>query len=388
MIERFLSFFLFFFILIFKLVSFFFKKKNEKLIFVQDRVADLPNVRLKKISFALNKHSIYPVLLIHKDQLKNFELISNNFEKIFTYNSYLDLIIFTLKNKNSIFNFFTEVELISGLLINICKPKKFFFDNYDQLYGIHKDFRRVPLEKYLITNSFNICRSGELKLIKKKNKHIFFPDYFLKLRVDSNLELRQLKNNHKIKIVYGGQIRESYEWGQNNYNHNHEDIIKNFGNFKNIILDIFPTQSLSQESRKDYKKLCEKYENVNFNESLPYNDFVEKLSEYDFGISITPTINKKANIKNKYSMANKIFDYLSNGVMILYPKLDFEHIIKPYEERFLKHYGFFIKIDLKKSENEILEKLKKFKKNVKINNLNNLLIDNHIKRLINFYGLN
>ena len=114
------------------------KEKVNELIFLQDNNATKPNIRLEKIVKSLNKKKIYPNILIHKKKLINFTKIEKCFKKIYTYDNFIDLFIFSIKNNKSKFSFFSESELLTGLTIRLFNQNKFYFDNYDQNIGIHK----------------------------------------------------------------------------------------------------------------------------------------------------------------------------------------------------------------------------------------------------------
>ncbi len=379
---KFLSFIISFF-------SVFLKKKNiNELIFCQDKSGVTPNIRLEKIVKSLNKKQIYPNLFIHKSKLINFTKIEKCFKKIYTYNNFIDLLIFSIKNNKSKFSFFTESELLSGLTIRLCNQNKFYFDNYDQIVGIHKkNILFTIIEKFLILNSYNICRSNEIKILKEKNiKHIFFPDYISKILLTEQSIIKK-RTKEILDVCYGGKVKESREWGKNTYDHNLEEVIVKFSKFKKINLHIFPSSFLSEKSRNDYINLCNKYNNVFFYETLKHDEYLKKIVNFDFGLTIFPSINEIANKKNKYSMANKLFDYLSCGMIILYPNFDLKTKINPFSNRFLKHYNFLASVNIDKNEDYVASKLFESLNKMNFKNLEKNLIDNQIHRLIKFYGI-
>lgn len=363
------------------------KEKVNELIFLQDNNATKPNIRLEKIVKSLNKKKIYPNILIHKKKLINFTKIEKCFKKIYTYDNFIDLFIFSIKNNKSKFSFFSESELLTGLTIRLFNQNKFYFDNYDQNIGIHKKPNHI-IEKFLILNSFNICRSSEIKILKKKNiKHIFFPDYISKILLTEKSIKNKKKTKELLDVCYGGKVKESRDWGKNTYDHNLDEVIIKFSKFKRINLHIFPSGILSDKSRKDYIKLCNKYSNIFFYDTLEHDEYLKKIINFDFGLTIFPSVNKIANIKNKHSMANKLFDYLSCGMMVLYPNFNIKTEINPFSNKFLKHYDFLASVDIDKDEDYVLSRLFKSLNKMNFKNLEKNLIDNQIHRLIKFYEI-
>ena len=304
----------------FYFISTFFKKKNNKnLIFLQDRNSIIPNIRLEKILLSLNKRNIYPILLIDDKKYHSFNKLKKNFKKIYTYKNYYELLIFSLKNNSDYFHFFTESELTSGLVVRLTRPGKFFFDNYDQIFGIHNHSNIINLiiERFLILNSFNICRSAEIKILKnKKIKHIFFPEYISKILVTPEL-IEKKKSKTVLNICYGGKLKESSDWGKSTYDHNHDEVINRFGKFKKINLHLFPSAILSEKSKKDYKNLWKNFKNVYFHNSLDHKSISKKLKIWFWSYN-SSILNESANMKSKYSMANKLL-IMSCGLTVIYP---------------------------------------------------------------------
>ena len=56
-------------------------------------------------------------------------------------------------------------------------------------------------------------------------------------------------------------------------------------------------------------------------------------------------------------MANKLFDYLSCGMMVLYPNFNIKTEINPFSNKFLKHYDFLASVDIDKDEDYVLSRL-------------------------------
>ena len=94
----------------------------------------------------------------------------------------------------------------------MCNQNKFYFDNYDQIVGIHKkNILFTIIEKFLILNSYNICRSNEIKILKEKNiKHIFFPDYISKILLTEQSIIKK-RTKEILDVCYGGKVKESRE---------------------------------------------------------------------------------------------------------------------------------------------------------------------------------
>jgi hypothetical protein len=299
------------FILIF--VSFFFKKEKNSQIYFLSENASGTNIRLIKIAKALNIKKLKPTLIINK-RLNNYKEHYHLFKNIIYYDGYFELAKIILKIRNNPLHAFMQGNIRDIFVANICKSNNFFFDNYDQLSEILENNLKSVIEKLIIYNSINICRSTEISLLtKKKINHIFFTDYISELNTSYN-ELKKKRERKNIKICYVGKIKEYDEWQNlNSFDPNMNETILWFSKFKKISLHIFPSYLLSQKSRKKYSDLCMPYKNIFFNKSLNHKSMLKKIKDFDCGIVVFPIVNwpnKMAQKKYVYAMGNKIFDYL------------------------------------------------------------------------------
>lgn len=358
------------------------KRANSLVILIDDA-----SQRFYKITKCLLENDINLILLAN-ERIINHDLIKklNIKEKFFFQNEFeLAKKIFNFRNNN--FYYFCQGGYLYGNIALLIKKNKFYFDNYDQYTGIFDkiNFIKKNLELNLVNKADLVVSRGlELNHLKNKNsKNIFFPDYIDQNNYSIN---NNKKNTDFIDICYIGKIKPSIHWGNNLwYDQKDDQVIKWFSNFKNIRYHIFPSSSLDKKSITEYKTFCEKYENIFFYTNLNYEDLLLKLKSYDFGIAnfefgvpeCKPLVKKL-----KYSMANKIYDYLETGLGIIYStnSINYEN----FTQKFMKHYNFAVEIDTDKNyTNEDLFKILNKKRNeLNFNKINNLFIQKHIKRLI------
>ena len=329
----------------------------------------------------MNNRNIKPILIVKKNSTIPEDLF---FEKIYFFNRFFELLIICFKNRNHLIYYSCQGLYLYGVIALICKNNKFFFDNYDQYTGVFNDvnFLKSFFEMKLIKKAdLNISRGLELNHLNKKYKNIFFPDYLIK----KNISIKKNKEKKLINICYIGKLKPSNLWNnKNDYDQNDDDVIKWFSRFTNINYHLFPSTNLDNNSINDYKKLCSKYPNIYFNENTNYKDMLVKISDFDYGIAnfdiVTPS-NKNLKNKLKYSMANKIFDYIQCGLGVIFSR--HENNYSNFTYNFMKHYGFAIDIEVEKFQTDNLyDFLNNKKKSINFDNLELMDIKKNIVRLL------
>ena len=290
---------------VFPAIIYFYRKrnKNEKLIvFLTDR----PSFREVKLAYGLENIG-YKVVIVAPAGLPFDESV---FYKVERYSNIAAGIIKVVKYPAYIYHFFSHMNYdIQAYLIKH-KPGKIVFDDYDILRDYyHECFVdhdiQIKKEKYCLENADGLCcRSLETQHLKKTYSYrfgprIFFPEYCM-----CTHKTKEVKKTGQVSIVFaGGFPRYLYEFAK-------------ICNEHDIILKIYSCNKLD-DCLKDYKNIIQCGVITN------YNEFIEAVSESDFGVQIpfsseTGALDyKNPDLKSKYSMANKIFDYLDAGLAVI-----------------------------------------------------------------------
>ena len=299
--------------LVFPVIIYFCKKRNkdEKLIVF---LTNNPLFREVKLAYGL-KNIGYKVVIVAPARISFDESV---FYKVERYSNIIVGIIKVIKYSPYIYHLFSQMNYdIQAYLIKH-KPGRIIFDDYDVLRDYyHECFIdhdiQIEKEKYCLENADGLCcRSLETQHLKREygykfGPRIFFPEYCMCIHKNKNHNHNHNHNHHErkqISIVFvGGFPRYLYEFAR-------------ICDENDIAFKIHSWNKLD-DSLKDYKNIIE----------CPiitdYSEFIETISECDFGVQITFSSEtaaleyKNPYLKGKYSMANKIFDYLDAGLPVI-----------------------------------------------------------------------
>lgn len=164
-------------------------------------------------------------------------------------------------------------------------------------------------------------------------------------------------------------------------------ILRRIGNNKDCIFHIF-VGNCSESDRKKLEELEKKYAGFKVFYGMKYNELIFRISGYDYGCFLMTggkNIPEEESIDNLHygssyinSIANRYFDYLDANIPIIgtLPKKQCDY---------LDEYGVVVKMNLPDLDIEYLKKNKfVYKQNVeKIKD--QMLMDNHIQRLIDWF---
>ena len=245
------------------------------------------------------------------------------------YSSGEELMYYLLQNNNSIIHIFSSSfnPYISHIVVkNQAYLGKVIYEAYDIANGFYTniDDERLAIEKYCLANASGVCyREFSLEYqenimnLKIQKKRIRFWDYCS----DEYLIPDAKSDDKELTICFSGGVITEEEYAD-----------CPFGGFLGIAdwcdenkchFHVYP--SVWNEKRYEkYIKRSEMDPYFHFHKTIPYEQLIKEISQYDFGI--TPTSDSiwdkdicGYNTRNKYVYAatNKYFDYLDAGLPII-----------------------------------------------------------------------
>ena len=342
-----------------------YRGNNQTLVFVADRT--MP--RIPKIGLELIKKGYYIILLTKQATSFDREV----FSEVIIYHSFLGLNFYTKKIKSNIIHVFSLWNFNTAYYLIKNKPGKIVFDDYDVLAGmVNEKYASINLpnqykkEKYCLENADAICcRSIETQYAKRymgyqiKGKRIFFPEYLWK----ESLAIDNIDKKEKVLVYAGNCNRFAIKIA--------EELQKIDWQF-----DVYP--AITKNIFKNIPHNLKLYKTV-----LP-NKLIETLSNYQYALLMPPELAELEGVytlnKRKYAMSGKIFDYLEANLKIVISEYDFLIFL-------VKRYSSCIVLEKGKAIESLADKLASFQdENLLIKyDVNNIILENNINRLIKFY---
>ena len=277
---------------------------------------------------------------------------------------------------------------------------KIVFATYDVLNDgyVQISKKNKLLERYCLENADGVVWrwfSKEFLMKRKgfeyKGKSIQFLDYCRGFSLNKNIEEDdKLKLCFVIGAVYDF-LDQSIKKNEGIYNESAriDTILKKLGNKDDCVFHIFIGECNNKEERMELNKLENNFLNFKVFYGTSYNELIPKISEYDYGCFLSTggkDIPELKSIDNMYygsnfinAEGNRFFDYLDAGIPIV-------ATIPKKQCDFFEKFGVLVKMDICNMDIEYLKKNKvSYKKKVE-NARNELLIDNQIQRLIDFFN--
>ncbi len=206
------------------------------------------------------------------------------------------------------------------------------------IYDSHEYFTGVPeLEKN------NFARKTWLKIEKyifPKLKHVFTvnnsiaelykKEYNVDVKVVRNIPRKREINIIKTKEELGLPVDKKiliYQGAGINVDRGVEELIQSMQFINNTLLMIIGSGDVINELKKNVIdfNLTEK---VTFINKLPYDQLISYTSIADLGL----TLDKDTNINYRFSLPNKIFDYIHAGIPILASNLiEVRKVVEDYK---------------------------------------------------------
>ncbi len=255
-----------------------------------------------------------------------------------------------------------------AFMLSVAGHRRWILDSYDVLLAytdspLQSSSVKLWIEEWCVARAPAVCsRSLEWQLLKKKGVKIkqilFFPEYpETVLSQEKNAQL--FKQSGLQKMIYGGGL--------------HESMLKPIVHLLNVNLQAQLTVCAARKSLERLPsyakaKALEKQGQLTCLGRLPYAEYIKLCRQHNIGVLIE--FNAFI-IKEPYAMANKVFDYIEQGLIVLINENHFCY-------RLLKRYVPIIGYKGSKQGNLHYNP-------VAVNSVKRLLMKNNIKRLITFY---
>lgn len=241
---------------------------------------------------------LFLFLLFHKFDL----LVSNDLDTLMP-----NYLISRLKNKPIVYDsheLFTETpEVINRRFVqNVwLKIEKWIFPKLKDVFTVSDSIAQVFKEKYDV----------DVKVVRNVPPTRKFD------KIKSRQELN-LPENKKIVILQGAGI---------NIQRGAEELIQSMQYLKEHLLLIVGGGDVIQEIKKLTAEL-----NLNHKVEFLPRQSIEELYNYTKNADLGITIDKDTNLNYKYSLGNKLFDYIHAGIPVLAsPLVEIKKIVSTYD---------------------------------------------------------
>lgn len=358
----------------------------KQVVFISER----PTVRVSKIAYGL-KNAGWHVILLHQMPLV-FAAESKYFDEVLQFNNPLEVLKLAKSYNPVAYHVFASWQFNVAELIIRHKPGKIVYDDYDVLLENYKEGSIHPetlqQERYCLENADALCiRNSAYQTAKhslRKRKLIYFMEYCWDLK-DLHNEYMEHSNKDGFHLVYVGNF--SIEKIHGNDGSGMLKFAQKMAQ-KKIYYHLYPVMwpGKFEDAFSDHLALARETPYFNIHHSLPPEDMVREIAQYDFGLFNAWDF--PADTNTTYlphliykCVANKMFDYIDAGLGVLVLKGSFA-------EWMLKRYGvgigaYFHEIaDVISSHSS--DTVKEIRKNA-YRARKKLSIDLQIRRLINFY---
>ncbi|MCM1231275.1 MAG: hypothetical protein NC489_14235 [Ruminococcus flavefaciens] len=278
-----------------------------------------------------------------------------------------------------------EYEVACNLIKNKKELGKVVYSAYDLFWGYYRNSIKksakiaVEKEKFCLENADGICFRdwGEDFLRENSNYKIGRCVQLFDGCVGWK-DTGTILNEDELSLCYVGEVRSDQIF------RNEDDIrlipMAQRCEKNRVHLHVFPSEYCG-EKFNTYFKLDKELEYFHFYDPLPYQELIEIIGQFDYGIDYANENTEKKYVTQaqiKYVSMNKYFDYLDAGLPIIgrFPSKQAEMLAAD---------GVLIKEDILSVDFEYLRKKRNDLKNVVLNKREKYNISNNIDRLIEFY---
>lgn len=274
--------------------------------------------------------------------------------------------------------------LLPNFLISKIKKTPLVYDSHEYFTGVPELEKNHFAKKiWLSIEKWIFPKLKHIFTVNESIADIYNKQYHIKPQIVRNIPLKRentalksrqelgLPEDKKILILQGAGI---------NMDRGVEELVEAMQWINAILLIIGNGDVIEDLIKRSIKlKLTDK---IIFINRLPYNELFNYTSNSDLGL----TLDKDTNLNYRYSLPNKLFDYINAGIPVLASDLtEVKRIVNQYNvgEILSNHKPEIIAKTIEKLINDA-EKIKMYKENTK-KAATELCWENEEKELINVY---
>ena len=296
--------------------------------------------RVKKVCSTLNSMN-YDILLIGRIiptslklkrpyRTKRIKLIFNK-GALFYAEFNIRLFIILLFSKVDIYHANDLDTLLANYLAAIIRRKPIVYDSHEYFTGVPEIQNKKIVKKIWQTiEQFIFPKLKHIITVNQSIAQLYKEEYKKDLRILRNvpnkIKTLKLKSKLELNIVEDRDIIITQGAGIN-INRGVEELVEAMQYLNDVCLIIIGDGDVIPQLKKRVLEL--KLENsVIFKGRMPYHEMMQYTQHAQLGL----TLDKDTNINYKYSLPNKLFDFVHAGIPVLASKIiEVEKIINKYQ---------------------------------------------------------
>ena len=316
------------------------KKLQKKKIIISVTNDLSTDQRVKKVCGTLNAMN-YDILLVGRKRpasiklnrpyrTKRMKLIFNK-GALFYAEFNIRLFILLVFSKVDIYHANDLDTLLANYLAAIIRRKPIVYDSHEYFTGVPEIQNKKLVKKVWQTiEQFIFPKLKHIITVNQSIAKLYKKEYNKDLRIIRNVpnkvETLKLKSKSELNIAEDKDIIITQGAGIN-INRGIEELVEAMQYLNNVCLIIIGDGDVIPQLKKRVLEL--KLENsIIFKGRMPYHEMMQYTQHAKLGI----TIDKDTNTNYKYSLPNKLFDFIHAGIPILASKIiEVEKIIKKYQ---------------------------------------------------------
>ena len=316
------------------------KKLQKKKIIISVTNDLSTDQRVKKVCGTLNSMN-YDILLIGRKRPTSLELkrpyrtkrmkLIFNKGALFYAEFNIRLFILLIFSKVDIYHANDLDTLLANYLAAIIRRKPIVYDSHEYFTGVPEIQNKKLVKKVWQTiEQFIFPKLKHIITVNQSIAQLYKEEYNKDLRILRNapnkIETLKLKSKSELNIVEDKDIIITQGAGIN-INRGIEELVEAMQYLNNVCLIIIGDGDVIPQLKKRVLEL--KLENsIIFKGRMPYQEMMQYTQHAKLGL----TIDKDTNTNYKYSLPNKLFDFIHAGIPILASKIiEVEKIIKKYQ---------------------------------------------------------
>ena len=316
------------------------KKLQKKKIIISVTNDLSTDQRVKKVCGTLNAMN-YDILLIGRKRPTSLKLnrpyrtirmkLIFNKGALFYVEFNIRLFILLIFSKVDIYHANDLDTLLANYLAAIIRKKPIVYDSHEYFTGVPEIQNKKLVKKVWLTiEQFIFPKLKHIITVNQSIAQLYKEEYNKDLQILRNVPNKfntlKLKSKSELNIVEDKDIIITQGAGIN-INRGIEELVEAMQYLNNVHLFIIGDGDVIPQLKKRVLEL--KLENsVIFKGKMPYQEMMQYTQHAKLGI----TIDKDTNTNYKYSLPNKLFDFIHAGIPILASKIIEVHkIIKKYQ---------------------------------------------------------